>query len=216
MIHHSIHNAQEGFTLVEMLIAITIFSIVMAVMGSLIMTSQRALTDITSLDKAQTDAKMLIERIAKEVAKSSKNGYFQLLDSAGNPVTALDASAEALRFQRRTGVASDGTPIFEKDSGQDVIYQVKRFDASSLQYPNIVVDWKDLASSPNKVTPAANDSKTLLAHKCANLTFRWRSATLVEIQVQMQRTTTQIDPATGLRAIEITKPLITRVSVFTY
>ncbi len=75
------HSAAAGFTLVELLVAIALFSILVAVATGGFVNALRTQRQVAALIAAQSNAGQALEQMAREV----RTGYLFCHDTSGNP-----------------------------------------------------------------------------------------------------------------------------------
>lgn len=108
-----ITGQQFGFTLIEMLVTITLLSVVLVMAGNIFLMINRDENRNLSYQKIQGDARLAIESMAKEI-RLDKIDYSKTLDI--NELKLEKASGELISFKKATGAANCGTGWASDDS----------------------------------------------------------------------------------------------------
>lgn len=138
---------QSGFTLIEMLVSITLLSMVLIMTGSIFIMINRDENRNLSYQKIQGDARLAIESIAKEI-RLSKIDYVKM--TINNPMDEIKLekpSGELISFKKATGsicgagwASTDSCVLLSIDADLDNIYETtapitsKQINISSLQF----------------------------------------------------------------------------------
>lgn len=136
--------APAGFTLMEMVVAVAIFVTTAIIVTDIYLATQRAQTKLVGQTKVQTDARFVMEAIAREV-RMNEIDYDYIAAQGGfpvNPVDGLDylplrnSQGNTILFARRTG--ADGVCEF----GTSVCLAVQRDDSefASITPKGVSVD----------------------------------------------------------------------------
>ncbi len=108
-------NNQRGFSLMEMLVALGLFSMVMVSAPDIYLLASRSQRRALSMERAQSDARFAMEAITREIRGGSIDyGYYA--ESAASPVDdlALIASdGSELVFSRSTSTTASACPDAE-------------------------------------------------------------------------------------------------------
>lgn len=109
--------SQKGFTLVEMLVAVSIFSIVVTASTDIFIRSQRAQRQAAALEKVQDTTRFLLTRIAQEL----RTGHIDYAYYA----TSLTADSHTIISD--TAITSETLAIKNTD-GKTVLFTVRKKD----------------------------------------------------------------------------------------
>lgn len=101
--------AQKGFSLMELLVVLGIFSTVVASATDIFLMAARSQRKVFSLERTQADARFTMEAMAREVRTGSINyAYYEDgLPASGSvdELALVDSSGKGIRFHKSTEVA---------------------------------------------------------------------------------------------------------------
>ena len=163
MLHRN--NKQSGFSLLELIIAMTLTITVMGVASTLLAQALNVRTRTNANNDALADAQRALNIMSREIANSGFN-------LSGNGIVAGDTGTDAngnsmIRFRANTNkydesvssTARNGIGVIGEDSGEDVKYFVHQ--ASNT---NLLARYDEYAQAGGSVTVLANRLDNLHMH----------------------------------------------------
>lgn len=100
-------NTQKGFTLVEVLVAIGLFSIIVAIAAGGFITALRTQRQVAALIEAQSNASLAIEQLARE----ARTGYLFCHDAGGTGDGNCDATGPANTYSNLDFYTAEGEHV---------------------------------------------------------------------------------------------------------
>lgn len=127
-----LHNRAAGFSLLELLIAMTVTLIVMAAASTLLTTSLRTRTRENRRSDALSDAQRAISMLSREIGNS---GY-GLID---NGIVVPDSGQTAIRIRANVNSIAEGPlppalPLATDDPDEDVTYVYQAANEAIVRY----------------------------------------------------------------------------------
>ncbi|MDP2629315.1 MAG: type II secretion system protein [Candidatus Harrisonbacteria bacterium] len=113
---------QKGFTIVELLVAITIFSMVMAIASNLFIRSLRAQRSVVSLIAVNDNVSLALERMARNIRTSS--GF----SAQNNQLSFTSARGESIKYYLSNNA------LVEEISGNDLALTGDNVEVKSLRF----------------------------------------------------------------------------------
>jgi prepilin-type N-terminal cleavage/methylation domain-containing protein len=147
---------RRGFTMIELLIAIAIFIIVIAIVFSLFLTSLKSQRKTIAIQNVQDNARFLLEFIAKEVRMSTirdltYNGEVSDLYITRHDGEDIDYSFNATdKTIERFDSTGSGGPISSEEISVTGKFYVEGFGCADSLQPKVTIVLKVTTAEPEK------------------------------------------------------------------
>jgi len=96
---YKINKNESGFTLMEMLIAVAVFSVVITVSLDLYFVAQKAQHKTTAIQRVQSDARYSIEAMAREI-RTDKIDYSMAIGNPSSSLSLVDVDGQSIVFRK--------------------------------------------------------------------------------------------------------------------
>lgn len=145
---HARHVLPRAFTLVEMLVAIAVFSIAMGIVVDLFLVASRQQSRTSAASRVQADARLVIETIAREL----RDGEL-FTDPVVSPAISIRRDRDVVHLRRST----TGCP-----SNAESCVEIGRSDASgAVQFASLTSAGVDVDAFDVVFSRAAQDAVTV-------------------------------------------------------
>jgi prepilin-type N-terminal cleavage/methylation domain-containing protein len=168
-----------GFTLLEMIVSLTIFSVLFATLGSGLMIGIRTFKVSLAVNQAQHTADRTVSEIAFQISKTGEQGAIKVQFYDDNGIELTQESAPTIRFQKKLLNGKTGQLYWSN------FFYIKKFSSTSELYANRVLLWEDIGNNGNKKNPDTNDIVYNIAQDISVLEFLKKNGRL---QITIQAT----------------------------